>query len=112
MIISREFERIYRESWQESVFILNIYIYPYDNSVSIPYSTSVFQQVLMSPLFCFCAVEPPDGLKSAGPARIDIDYHALPPVSELPVEGSVIAYKMVELDASMCPVVGPSTSAF
>ena len=37
---------------------------------------------------------------------IDIDYQALPAISQLPEEGSVIAYKMVELDITMCPVVG------
>ncbi len=54
-----------------------------------------------------CAVGPPDSLKARTYAKIDIDYEALPPAREQLSEGSVIAYKMLELDASMCPVVLP-----
>ena len=53
------------------------------------------------------AVGPPNSLKARTPAKIDIDYEALPPAREQLSEGSVIAYKLLELDASMCPVVLP-----
>lgn len=38
-------------------------------------------------------------------SRVDIDYEALPVIKELPGPGSVIAYKILELDLNMCPVV-------
>jgi hypothetical protein len=49
------------------------------------------------------AVGPPE--QPRPPATLGINFEALPQAVVLPVEGTLVAYKLLEIGASFCPVV-------